>query len=182
MALIDLSFPYLIANEGGFVNNPRDPGGATNMGITQADLSRWRAMPCSTEDVKNLDRFEARRIYLFWFWTPLKLDQIISQSIATCIFDESVNMGLYAGAKTAQQVCNSLGSNLEVDSIMGPQTIAALNSCDPDKFITAFSSAMKAAYEQIIIHDPKMQTFYNGWMKRADRLLTLVSKPVMTKA
>ena len=63
-AAFEIAYPFIAKWEGGFVNDPRDPGGATNMGITIATLSSWRGTPVTVQDVRNLTKQEARQIIL----------------------------------------------------------------------------------------------------------------------
>ena len=62
--------------EGGFDNDPDDPGGPTNMGITQSDLARWRQKPVTVDDVRNLTRDEACQIYREFYWKPINGDKL----------------------------------------------------------------------------------------------------------
>ena len=59
---------FTLKYEGGFVDHPADPGGATNLGVTRATLARWRRSPVSTADVKALTRDEAGEIYRRFYW------------------------------------------------------------------------------------------------------------------
>jgi lysozyme family protein len=64
----DAVAPWLLAHEGGFVNHPKDPGGATNMGITIGTLSAWRGNRVTVEAVRDLTKDEALRIYRRQYW------------------------------------------------------------------------------------------------------------------
>lgn len=79
--------------EGGFVMNPRDPGGATNFGITRATLSRWLGRPATVTEVRNLKESIARSIYLKFYWRPAGCD-ILPAGVDLMVFDIAVNSGV----------------------------------------------------------------------------------------
>lgn len=174
MAKIDGSIEYVLTNEGGYSNDPQDAGGATNWGITHADLSKWRRSPVSNQDVKNMTKTEAMEIYNAYYWQPLHLDGIDDQAIATCVFDTGVNRGIYVGASYAQRVVNELGGNIAVDGKIGPISTASINSFKRRDFIADYYTLVKAGYDAIVSQHPSQRVFYNGWMNRARKLLSLI--------
>jgi lysozyme family protein len=86
--------------EGGFVNHPSDPGGATNMGITIGTLTRWRTAqgrPKPTvEDVRNLTRAEADAIYRAYYWGPSGAAKATDYATALLLMDSGVLHGVGA--------------------------------------------------------------------------------------
>lgn len=88
-ACIAFTFQY----EGGFSNNPRDPGGPTNYGITHATLAAWRHKPVTVQDVKNLTKAEAEEIYKANYWNHIDGDGL-PRGVNLMLLDISVNMGL----------------------------------------------------------------------------------------
>jgi uncharacterized protein (TIGR02594 family) len=68
--------PIIEQWEGGFSNHPADPGGATNMGITQETLRQWRHQDVTADDVRALQRDEARQIFRAKYWEPLRCDEM----------------------------------------------------------------------------------------------------------
>lgn len=88
--------PELFKHEGGFVDHPKDPGGATNLGITIATLRNWRKMPVTKQDVKDLTKIEASEIYRVMYWNktgPRGADAIAAGPDAM-LFDVAVNSGV----------------------------------------------------------------------------------------
>ena len=79
--------------EGGFCDNPKDPGGATNFGITEATLSACRVHVTSRAAVKNLTKDEAAQIYWTHYWQPINGDSL-PLGVAMVAFDIAVNMGI----------------------------------------------------------------------------------------
>lgn len=175
MARIEASIEYVLANEGGYTNDPQDAGGATNWGITHADLAKWRKAPVSNQDVKDMTKAEAEEIYKAYYWSPLNLDGVDDQNIATCIFDTGVNRGIYIGGSYAQKVCNELGGNLAVDGKIGHLSLGSLNTLKRRDFITDYYTLVKAGYDAIVASHPSQRVFYKGWMARARKLLTLTT-------
>gem|GEM_PF-6374819 len=67
---------HVLASEGGYVDHTKDPGGATNMGITLATLQEWRGRPIAKTDVRDLTRDEAAAIYRAKYWNKVKGDDL----------------------------------------------------------------------------------------------------------
>ena len=78
-------------------------------------------------------------------------------------------------AKVAQAALDALNIENDGDGAWGPNTLAAVNSADPDAFIAALSDAWHGWYDSILARDPSQQVFAKGWSNRADKLLTLQS-------
>jgi lysozyme family protein len=110
---------YVFASEGGFVNHPRDPGGATNMGITRATLEAWLKRPVTVDEVKRLTRAEASRIYRSQYWDTIRGDEL-PPGVDYAVFDISVNSGPGRAARFLQQALR-----VEADGVVGSKTIAA---------------------------------------------------------
>ena len=96
---VDL-FPRVMAFiqqwEGGYVNHPSDPGGATNMGITIGTLSRWLGRKASIEEVKNLTREVANQIYREYYWVPSGASEAQDYRTALLLMDSGVLHGVGA--------------------------------------------------------------------------------------
>lgn len=118
-ANFDRCLTHVFASEGGYVNHPVDPGGATNMGITHGTLSRWRGKHVNKSDVRDLTRAEAAAIYRAWYWDKVRADDLPS-GLDLVAFDAAVNSGPARGAKWLQQ---ALG--VVADGYIGPQTLDA---------------------------------------------------------
>lgn len=169
VAQFEQTIGYTLENEGGFVDNRFDSGRATNMGITEATLSAYLGRQATVEDVRNMSLETAKAIYVMHYWHPLNLDAVASQPIATAIFDMGVNFGPLLAAEMAQEAVG-----VTVDGDIGPQSLTALNTADAKVFMRNFVAIVKAHYDHLVREIPKDRVFYVGWMRRADRLLTLV--------
>lgn len=84
---------YVLQREGGFVNDPADPGGATNLGITIAVLKAWRGRAVSVADIKNLSKAEAEKIYHARYWKAAWCDALPA-GVDLLVFDAAVNSGV----------------------------------------------------------------------------------------
>lgn len=110
--------------EGGYVDHPRDPGGATNMGITIGTLRRWRDSPVTKEDVKNLTKMEAKNIYYNFYWEVVDCDEWPS-GLDLVMMDACVNSGPSGSVKWLQR---ALG--VSADGVLGPVTKGAVRSSE----------------------------------------------------
>lgn len=85
---------FVLCREGGYVNNPKDPGGATNKGITQGTYNGWRkSKGLPAKDVRNITDTEVKEIYYKNYWLKAGCDKM-SLKFAVVCFDTAVNMGI----------------------------------------------------------------------------------------
>ena len=85
----DRCMTFVFEREAGYVDNPKDPGGATNLGITIATLKAWRRHDVTKQDVRDLGKPEARLIYHAWFWRDAWCEALPS-GVDLLIFDAAV--------------------------------------------------------------------------------------------
>ncbi|MCV9908370.1 glycoside hydrolase family 108 protein [Brucella sp. HL-2] len=167
--------PYIFSEEGGYVDNPHDPGGATNMGITIATLSAWRGHPISTSDVMDLTQAEATKIYQQQFWNKIDGDDLPS-GIDYAVFDFAVNSGPGRAAKMLQGIVN-----LPEDGVIGVKTLAALSDHSPEAIINALCDARATWLKGL----STASTFGTGWLARVERVrsraLALAATPSVTE-
>ena len=151
----DQAFEKVIGHEGGYVNDKRDPGGETKYGISK------RAFPFL--DIKNLTLEHAKEIYRQDYWNRLKLDQF-PECIRFDLFDAAVNSGVKSAAKMLQKACEVIP-----DGVIGPQTITAANSMDPEQLDSRLSGQRLLFLTEL----PTFPTYGRGWVKRvATNLIT----------
>jgi lysozyme family protein len=165
MATSDSAIKLVLGHEGGYVNDPGDPGGATKYGVTQKDYTAWTGD--ENLNVANLLPSEAVQYYQEAWWEKGCYAQIEEQAVADRYFDLAVNLGTSRATKCLQEAVNSLGAaQLVVDGQCGPATIAAVNGCAPGTVLPALQEAAKAVYEAIVQRNPVMGKFLNGWLNR----------------
>ncbi|TPG58179.1 hypothetical protein EAH89_09490 [Roseomonas nepalensis] len=149
---------HVLAAEGGFVNHPADPGGATNLGITRRTLSEFRDAEASEDDVRGLTRAEAREIYRARFWTPMRCAEL-PPGVDLMVFDFGVNAGPGRSLRLLQA---SVG--VRADGSIGPVTLAAARACRPAELIERLAEGRIAYYRGL----PSFATFGRGWTRRVD--------------
>jgi lysozyme family protein len=180
MAEFLVAIKTIFKHEGRFVDDPNDPGGATDYGISlrflqslgDLDHDGWpdgdinKDGECNSEDIKALSIDDAERLYKIHFWDKVGYERIHDQSIATKLFDLCVNVGIVGANKIAQRsVRSATGITLEDDGMMGFRTIAALNMCTPQLLLVAIKSEAAGYYRSL----PKIlkDQFLKGWLNRA---------------
>lgn len=151
----------VLAHEGGVVDHPRDPGGATNRGITLATLRAWRGDPgLGAEAVRDLTEAEARRIYRLRYWALVRGDDLPA-GIDLAVFDWAVNAGPGRAARGLQQ---ALG--VPVDGAIGPITLRWARERDPQETIMAVCR-LRLAHLRGLSTWP---VFGRGWSRRVDEI------------
>lgn len=158
---------YVIENEGGYVNDPDDPGGETKYGITK------RIFP--EVDIKNLTKEQAMALYYTHYWIPSNLSAIKIKSVAIKMLDAAVNMGIRTAILCMQRAIRSLNSDVEVeaDGILGPITANAINNASYYPLLTAYASELAGYYRWLVCKNPNLFKFLEGWENRAYSLRCL---------
>ena len=144
----------VLHHEGGYVNDPSDPGGETNYGISK------RAYP--DVDIKNLTEDGAKDIYKRDYWDKYKCEDL-SKDLRHIYFDMCVNMGAGRATKIMQETANAKGADLKVDGKIGPKTISALKGVELER-VRAYRVKY---YANLIVRKPALQKFYFGWYRRS---------------
>jgi lysozyme family protein len=144
----------ILKHEGGLVNNPNDPGGITNFGISK------RSYP--EVDIYNLTKEQAKDIYLNDYWKPLQLYRIDNANICLELFDFAVNAGPSRAVKMAQKLVGT-----KEDGQLGGITANAINEFEGD-FVKVFKHARIIYYEALVKNKPSLKIFLKGWLRRVD--------------
>ena len=172
-----LAFEQTMGHEGGFVNDPDDPGGATNWGITQKSWDAYRkksgANPLLPEAVQQIAREDAKAFYRSEYWEPLWLDALSVDAVAAELFDTAVNVGIMRATVFAQRACNLLDASdrppLAVDGRMGPNTAGRLDAIArayPKALLGALNFFQAQHYIELAERQPRLRKFIRGWMAR----------------
>ena len=165
MAKILVFAPKILRFEGGFVNDPKDKGGATNMGVT---LATWRQVgydkdgdaDIDADDIKLLSANDAVSVLKLNFWDRWKADQIGNQSIAEILVDWVWGSGKW-GIVIPQRILK-----VPDDCIVGTATLYALNSANQRGLHDAIFQARKTFINELVRNNPDQLRFFNGWMNR----------------
>jgi lysozyme family protein len=163
MSSTDSDFPqcvqFTLTQEGGYSDDPDDPGGATNFGIILTELSAWRGAPVTPDDVQNMTVEEATAIYQDWYWERANIGMLPS-GINLIIFDHGVNVGPASAIKALQTIVGTAP-----DGILGPITIGALSGYEGGWIIDRLGLAYLAHYQSL----STVWKFGRGWMARLSR-------------
>lgn len=148
------AFAHLMKWEGGYVNDPKDPGGETKYGISK------RSYPSLI--IANLKESEAKAIYLRDFWNPIKADAM-PYSVALNVFDMAVNFGQKTGAMALQE---ALG--VTKDGAIGPITIGAVAKMNATDLVEKIATIRILKY----VSDKNFGIYGKGWIARAVDTIT----------
>ena len=156
---------FTLKEEGGFVDNPADHGGATNHGVTQATYDAWRdGLKQPRQSVKAISEAEVQGIYKLMYWAPAHCDRL-SLALSVCQFDWCVNHGAKGATITLQQALN-----VTADGAFGPGTAAALAARDKGNFWQSYNDLRRNWYQAWVKAHPDQALFLKGWLARVDRL------------
>ena len=155
-----LAFTLAPENEGGWSDNPMDPGGATMHGVTLANFRTWRHDPLATKaELRAIGDAELRAFYAVGYWQP-KRCQDLPAGVDLMVFDFGVNAGTRESAMVLQQAVG-----VGVDGWVGPGTLAAVRTMDASDLVDALAAAQEAHYRSC----KAFATFGRGWLARLDR-------------
>jgi lysozyme family protein len=173
MASFDAFLPTLLRFEGGFVDDPDDPGGATNKGITMQTFSTCARQLLGVEPtlatLRALTDQQAGRIYKQLYWNKVRGDDIALQELATIVFDFYVNAGANA-TRLLQTAMNAAGArpSIAVDGAIGPITIDALRTLDQREVYRRYKQGRIEYYQDLAANHPSLTKFLKGWLNRVN--------------
>lgn len=169
------AFYYLLQNEGGYVDDPRDSGGATKYGISLKFLKKvyekgsiWadinRDGRIDKNDIKDMDLDFAKHLYEKEFWENVR--SISNDRLAIKVFDTAVNIGTVKAVKILQEI---LGERC--DGIIGPKTLGAISTSNVEQIIAKYVDKLKNYYYCLACDNyPRYNAFLHGWLNRAGRI------------
>ena len=152
------SLDKVLKHEGGYVNHPDDPGGRTNMGITQNVYEKYIGRSVTEQEMKDMKIGDVRLIYRENYWDRVKGDDL-PNGIDFCVFDWAVNSGVSRASKALQKIIG-----VKDDGVIGPITVKETYKCDSEKVILNLTEARKDFYQRLSTFD----TFGKGWLRRSD--------------
>ena len=170
MADFGIALPITLAFEGGYCNNPNDPGGETNHGITMA-VFLHTAHPLlgiepTSPNLKALTPAQAGIIYKANYWNMVHGDDLQLQELANIVFDFYVNAGTHSSS-LLQRIINDMGAQppIVVDGGIGPGTLHALSALSQNDVYNKFKQGRIDYYTACGAQHP---TFLEGWLRRAN--------------
>src|SRR6185312_5931486 len=170
MALMgfDEALRFTLREEGGYVDDPRDRGWATNRGVTQATYDSWRGSHgLGAQNVRLMSDGEVSDLYRERFWDAGHCGEL-PLSLAIAHFDWCVNHGPHGALKTLQQ---ALG--VEADGIWGAATASAAARSAPSAY-PRYDALRRQWYLRRVAGAPDQAAFLRGWLRRVDRLDTYI--------
>jgi lysozyme family protein len=174
----------IVSREGGFVNDPDDPGGPTNHGVTLKTLKRLGIDldfngVTDVADVRKLTRGQATEIFLKHYYAAPKIDAL-PESLQPSVFDMYVNAGGNA-VKILQRTLTQFGYALSVDGAIGPNTVTAANAAvaaAPQHFVDAYGIERRNYYYALGDRRKKSRKYARrrdggkgGWIARAEEFI-----------
>lgn len=175
----------IVAREGGYVNDPDDPGGATNFGVT---IHTMRALGLDLDgdgdidatDVRRLTRQQAVEIFIEHYFTRPRIG-MLPRPLQPSVFDMQVNSGANA-VSILQRLLRDMGLDIGVDGVIGPQTARAAHAAlreAPAHLVDAYGIARRNYYYAIGDQRPASRKYARrrdggkgGWITRAEAFIT----------
>lgn len=155
----------VLKHEGGYVDHPRDPGGATNLGVT-LNTARRAGLDVDGDgdvdkiDVRNLRPRDVRPVYRKSYWLAAGCDQL-QPGVDLMVFDLAVNSGVGRAAKFLQE---SVG--VDADGKIGPITLGAARRLPASELVLRLRNRRERFYRGLSTFD----TFGKGWMRRLNEV------------
>jgi lysozyme family protein len=151
----------VLSHEGGLVDDPADPGGLTNHGIS------LRAYPeLGAAGIRGLTAEQAAEIYRRDWWLRYGWAELPAP-IGAKLLDLGVNIGAEAAQRALQRALRATGAAVTEDGVLGPATRAAAAEADAAALLAALRSEAAGHYRLIAALHPAQQRFLQGWLTRA---------------
>lgn len=154
----DIAIEMILNNEGGYVNNPNDRGGATKFGISKSSYPQL--------DIERLTKEDAIKIYRKDFWDKFRLDRIKDQDILNKVFDMCVLMGKARATLLFESTLIKLGFNIPKDGILDDEMIKIINNYNSGTLLAKYREELKRFVDRIVETNPSQKVFYKGWLNR----------------
>ena len=146
----------VLKSEGGWVNNPKDPGGETNLGVTKKVWEEWVGHEVKT--MKDLTPEDVAPMYQAKYWMACYANQL-PVGIDYMAFDAAVNMGPGRAVKLLQECLGCVP-----DGTIGPRTMQLIDQKKPEDIVDLYSKRKTSFYEGLAT----FATFGKGWLKRVE--------------
>jgi len=181
MSHFDKAIKTTLEFEGKFSNDPVDPGGATNWGISLRFLKGVGDLDgdgfldgdldhdgdVDIDDIRNMTVAQATKFYRTHFWDKYMYEEIHDYTVAARAFDMTVNMGAIQTGKILQRALNACGNKLLVDGKVGRKTIDAINCTNSIMLMSEIRQYHAKFYLDLIAAKPAMSKYKKGWLRRA---------------
>jgi lysozyme family protein len=152
----DRAFALTLKYEGGYVDHPKDPGGATNLGVTIETWSTYIGHDATKAEIKALTPAKVKPLYKRRYWDKVMGDRL-PDGLDLAVYDFAVNSGPARACKALQKVLRTAQ-----DGVLGDDTLQALKGKDVTDVITAFNAERQRFLKSLSTYS----TFGVGWSKR----------------
>jgi len=161
---------HVLKSEGGYVNHPSDPGGRTNLGVTQRVWEEWVKHDVDEKQMRELTPEMVAPLYQEKYWQRVKGDELPA-GIDYCVFDASVNSGVGRASKWLQEVCGT-----QPDGVIGPMTLRVAQAIVHTDLVNMYCDKRLAFLREL----KTWETFGKGWERRVEEVrshaLTMIAK------
>jgi lysozyme family protein len=152
----ETAFEMVLKHEGGFVNNPKDPGGMTNLGVTKKVWEEFVGREVDEAEMRALTPDAVKPLYKKNYWDKIRGDYLPS-GVDYAAYDLAVNSGTGRAAKYLQQI-----AGVPADGLIGPQSIEAIKACPAEEVVDALCDMRLDFLKRL----PTWSTFGKGWERR----------------
>ena len=164
MSRFEHCLAHVLRHEGGYVDNPKDPGGATNFGITRKTLARWRQVSpwwkLPKSQVRTIKQPEVKAIYRALYWDRCRAS-IIPVGLDYALFDFAVNSGASRAIRNLQAIVG-----VRQDGIVGPVTLNGIENFESSRGIFELIEKLTSKRLGFLRSLKTFKTFGRGWIKR----------------
>jgi lysozyme family protein len=167
-ANFDSALKAVLHHEGGYVNHPSDPGGRTNLGVTQKVWEEWVGHPVDEKQMRALTPEAVGPMYKAKYWDKIKGDELPT-GVDYAVFDAAVNSGPGRAAKWLQSCVG-----VEPDGGIGPKTLAAVAAFDPAELVEDYAKRRLS----FLMDLQNWDTFGKGWGRRVAEVQTVASSMI----
>ena len=161
---------HVLESEGGYVSHPADPGGRTNLGVTQRVWEEWVKHDVDEKQMRELTPEMVAPLYEEKYWQRVKGDELPS-GIDYCVFDASVNSGVGRASKWLQECVG-----VQPDGVIGPMTLRVAQAMSPADLVNMYCDKRLAFLKELKTWD----VFGKGWERRVEEVrshaLTMILK------
>ena len=152
----DRAFLHLMKHEGGYIHHKSDPGGRTNLGVTQRAWEEYKGSPVDEQEMRSLTQEMVTPFYKTRYWNLVRGDELPA-GVDYCAFDVAVNSGVGRAVRFLQ-----LASGVVADGLIGPGTMNAIAKADPKELVRKMCQERREFLHRLDTFD----TFGKGWMRR----------------
>jgi lysozyme family protein len=161
-AIFNKAMDFVFRWEGGYVNDPADPGGETKFGISKRQYPNL--------DIRNLTHEKAASIYHADYWMKIRGDELHPR-VAVALMDYAVNSGVNRAVKTLQKLVRA-----KQDGVIGPVTIGKANSTDGADLSAELVSSRADFLVTLALRRETLGKFLKGWMRRTHSLMAYLGE------